>query len=91
MASPPQNASQAATPPSSTSPKTDTKKPHITDLPMTRQNWYKHINWLNAFFIIGIPMYGVVSAYSTPLLWQTAVWTVLYYFMTGLGITAGTF
>jgi hypothetical protein len=27
--------------------KYDPKKPHITEFPITRQNWYKHVNWLN--------------------------------------------
>lgn len=75
---------------SATSPKpVDPKKPHITDLPITKGNWYKHVNWLNVVFIILIPLYGCVSAYSTPLRVPTAIFAVLYYFMTGLGITAG--
>jgi stearoyl-CoA desaturase (delta-9 desaturase) len=28
-------------------PKYDPKKPHITDFPITRANWYQHVNWLN--------------------------------------------
>ena len=32
---------------------------------------------------------GLISAFWTPLHWQTAVWAVVYYFWTGLGITAG--
>lgn len=27
--------------------KYDPKKPHITDTPITKANWYKHVNWLN--------------------------------------------
>ncbi|KAH8804993.1 putative acyl-CoA desaturase [Xylogone sp. PMI_703] len=75
--------------PSSRSKKYDPKKPHITDLPITRSNWYKHVNWLNVTLIIFIPLAGVIGSYWTPLRWETAVWTVAYYFMTGLGITAG--
>ena len=56
---------------------------------MNKKNWYKHVNWLNAFLIVGIPLLGCIQAIWTPLYWQTAVWTVAYYFMTGLGITAG--
>ncbi|KAI9833560.1 MAG: stearoyl-CoA 9-desaturase [Phylliscum demangeonii] len=67
----------------------DPSKPHITELPMTRHNWYQHVNWLNVLFIAGVPLYGCVQAFWTPLRWQTAIWAVLYYFMTGLGITAG--
>jgi len=67
----------------------DPKKPHITDTPLTRYNWYKHVNWLNVFFILGIPVMGLIAAIWTPLMWQTAAWAIFYYFYTGLGITAG--
>jgi stearoyl-CoA desaturase (delta-9 desaturase) len=69
--------------------KYDPKKPHITELPITASNWYKHVNWLNVILIVGIPIYGMVMSYWTPLQWKTAVWAFAYYFMTGLGITAG--
>jgi stearoyl-CoA desaturase (delta-9 desaturase) len=39
--------------------------------------------------IIGIPLMGCVAAFWTPLRWKTALWAVIYYFWTGLGITAG--
>jgi len=68
----------------------ETKKVHIADTVMTRQNWYKHVNWLNVFLIIGIPLYGCIQAFWVPLQFKTAVWAVIYYFFTGLGITAGT-
>ena len=67
----------------------DPRKPHITDQPITKSNWYKHVNWLNVTLIVGIPLYGCVQAFWTPLRLQTALWAVAYYFMTGLGITAG--
>jgi len=67
----------------------DPKKPHITETPMTKKNWYKHVNWLNVILIVGIPMCGLVAAYWTPLYLKTAVWAVAFYFATGLGITAG--
>jgi stearoyl-CoA desaturase (delta-9 desaturase) len=67
----------------------DPKKPHITEEPITKSNWYKHVNWLNVTLIVGVPIYGLIAAYWTPLHWKTAVWSVAYYFMTGLGITAG--
>jgi stearoyl-CoA desaturase (delta-9 desaturase) len=71
--------------------KYDPKKPHITEQPITKANWYKHVNWLNVTLIVGVPIYGLIAAYWTPLQWKTAVWAVAYYFMTGLGITAGKF
>lgn len=65
------------------------QKVHIADTPLTRQNWYKHVNWLNVAFIIGIPVYGCIQALWVPLQLKTAIWAVIYYFFTGLGITAG--
>ena len=49
---------------------------------MTSANWYKHVNWLNTFLIVGIPFIGLITAFFTPLYWQTAVWAVMYYFAT---------
>jgi hypothetical protein len=70
--------------------KYDPKKPHITEQAITSANWYKHVNWLNVYLIVGVPIYGLIQAYWTPLQWKTAVFAIAYYFMTGLGITAGT-
>ena len=67
----------------------DPKKPHITETPITKTNWYKHVNWLNVTLIVFIPIYGCVQAIWTPLYLKTAIFAVLYYFATGLGITAG--
>ena len=39
--------------------------------------------------IVGIPVVGCISAIWTPLRWNTLVWSILYYFYTGMGITAG--
>jgi stearoyl-CoA desaturase (delta-9 desaturase) len=69
----------------------DPKKQHISETPMTRGNWYKHINWLNVYLIIGVPIYGLVQAWWVPLYAKTAVFAFVYYFMTGMGITAGTY
>lgn len=68
---------------------TDTKKVHIADTKMTRQNWYKHVNWLNVVLILGVPISGCIQAFWVPLQLKTAIWAVIYYFFTGLGITAG--
>jgi stearoyl-CoA desaturase (delta-9 desaturase) len=72
-------------------PRADTKKVHITETKMTLKNWYKHVNWLNVTFILGVPMYGLIQSLWVPLQLKTAIWAVLYYFYTGLGITAGEF
>lgn len=67
----------------------DAKKPHITETPITAANWYKHVNWLNVTFILLIPLTGLIASYWTPLNPYTALFAVVYYFNTGLGITAG--
>jgi stearoyl-CoA desaturase (delta-9 desaturase) len=67
----------------------DPRKPHITELPITWDNWYQHVNWLNCFFIGGIPLLGCIAALWTPLQLKTAIFAVVYYYCTGLGITAG--
>jgi hypothetical protein len=71
------------------SSKYDLKKPHITETPITWGNWYQHVNWLNCTLIIGVPLAGLVAAYWTPLNLYTAIFSFVYYFNTGLGITAG--
>ncbi|KAK8007644.1 hypothetical protein PG989_001634 [Apiospora arundinis] len=65
------------------------KRPHISAQPFTWDNWHQHINWLNVFFVILIPLYGFIGAYFVPLHPYTALFAVFYYFNTGLGITAG--
>ncbi|KAF1808167.1 hypothetical protein P152DRAFT_406003 [Eremomyces bilateralis CBS 781.70] len=76
-------------PTDTTQKSTGKPKPHIADTVMTRRNWYQHINWLNITFIMAVPLLGFIKAYSTPLYTKTAVFAVIYYFITGLGITAG--
>jgi stearoyl-CoA desaturase (Delta-9 desaturase) len=65
------------------------KLPHISEQPVTMSNWYRHIDWVNVTFVAVIPLFGLIAAYSTPLLWKTGIWALIYYFLTGLGITAG--
>lgn len=67
----------------------DMKKPHITELPMTWSNWYQHLDWLSIYFIIVVPILGLVAATQTPLRLYTGIFAVIYYVMCGSGITAG--
>ncbi|KAH7370260.1 putative acyl-CoA desaturase [Rhexocercosporidium sp. MPI-PUGE-AT-0058] len=70
-------------------PSSTLKKTHIGNQPFTWANWYEHIAWINAVFVVGIPLFGIYPAFSTPLLTKTAIWAFAYYFVTGLGITVG--
>ncbi|ETS75277.1 Acyl-CoA desaturase [Pestalotiopsis fici W106-1] len=72
-----------------TQSKPPARKPHISEEPITFFNWYKHIDWLNVVFVVGIPLIGVVSSYFVPLHPYTFIFAVIFYFNTGLGITAG--
>jgi hypothetical protein len=64
-------------------------KPHISELPFTWANWHKHINWLNTNTVIVLPIIGIIAAFYTPLQQETFFAAIAYYFITGLGITAG--
>ncbi len=57
--------------------------------PITLGNLLSNINWVSTMVLVMTPIMGAVGAYYTPLRWQTAVWSVVYYYITGLGITAG--
>jgi stearoyl-CoA desaturase (delta-9 desaturase) len=67
----------------------DMKKPHITDQPMTWRNWYQHLDWLSIYFIIVVPISGLIAATQVPLRLYTGLFAVVYYVMCGSGITAG--
>lgn len=71
-------------------PQNSAKLPHISEQPITLGNWHRHIDWLNVYFVIGIPLIGFAGAYFVPLHPYTLIFAVIYYFNTGLGITAGT-
>lgn len=65
------------------------KAPHISEMPITWRNWHQHLNWLNVFFVIIVPVLGFLGAMWTPLHPYTAIFAAVYYFNTALGITAG--
>ncbi|CAH1755987.1 5974_t:CDS:2 [Entrophospora sp. SA101] len=65
------------------------RKYNIRDEPITLNNWYLHINWLHTPFLIATPLISLYGLYTTPIQFNTAIWTICYYFITGLGITAG--
>ncbi|KAK8167692.1 delta-9 fatty acid desaturas-like protein [Phyllosticta citrichinensis] len=84
-----QSSPMAKTSEPNRNPKYDPTKKHITDYPITWENWYQHVNWLNVTFIGGVPLTGLLVALWTPLCLKTLVWSIIFYYWTGLGITAG--
>ncbi|EPE06144.1 acyl- desaturase [Ophiostoma piceae UAMH 11346] len=67
----------------------DIRKQHISETPITLKNWYKHVDWLNTTFILLIHFAAMIAAYWVPLRLNTLLFALVYYFNTGLGITAG--
>ncbi|KAJ7115559.1 delta 9-fatty acid desaturase [Mycena crocata] len=57
--------------------------------PITWHNLAGELNWFNVVVFTTIPAMGIVGACLTRLRWETALFSVLYYYFTGLGITAG--
>ena len=62
---------------------------HIIDQPWTFSNWHQHINWLNTTIIVGTPLIGIYGLLTTKLTTPTLIWAIIYYFLTGFGITVG--
>lgn len=59
---------------------------------LSQFSWLKSnysINWKHVPVILGVPVLATICAFKTPLQQKTLVWAVIYYFLTGLGITAG--
>jgi len=57
--------------------------------PFSWANWRKDLNLLNVAILIFTPFIGLAGAMVTPLQWKTCLFSIFYYFITGLGITAG--
>ncbi|KAI0342323.1 delta9-fatty acid desaturase [Trametopsis cervina] len=57
--------------------------------PITMNNLLQNIQWVSFLVLTITPSLALYGALTVKLHWQTAVWSVIYYFITGLGITAG--
>ncbi|SCV01056.1 LAMI_0G09076g1_1 [Lachancea mirantina] len=64
---------------------------HISEMPWTVHNWHRHLNWLNMVLVVGIPLVGWYYALSgkVPLHRNVAIFSLLYYVIGGVSITAG--
>ncbi|ANZ77426.1 BA75_05191T0 [Komagataella pastoris] len=65
------------------------KQKHISEQPWTKDNWHKHINWLNMILVCGLPLFGVFATYYKPPTKETVMLGVVLYILGGLSITAG--
>jgi len=57
--------------------------------PITWKNLYKNLNVISCLALTIVPALAIYGAFTTRLTRQTFIWSVVYYFFTGLGITAG--
>lgn len=53
--------------------------------PITWRNLHRNIQWISTLALTIVPLLSLYGALTTPLKWQTAVWSVIYYYFTGLG------
>jgi hypothetical protein len=53
--------------------------------PVDWQNWYHELNWLNVAILTLVPIIGITGACFTKLRWETALFSIFYYYVTGLG------
>jgi len=51
--------------------------------------FYQRLNWLHVTLLVGTPALALYGISQWTFQWRTLVWAVVWYFMTGLGITAG--
>jgi len=57
--------------------------------PVTWGNLLENINWISLLALTLSPAVAIYGMFTTELCWKTAVFSVFWYFVTGLGITAG--
>ena len=53
--------------------------------PISWENWYKEINWLSFTILTLTPVMGVIGAFFVKLRWETFLFSIFYYYVTGLG------
>ncbi|KAH8800329.1 acyl-CoA desaturase [Xylogone sp. PMI_703] len=85
-------ASATITETCSSSPSSSSTKGHSpvrSNKQVTPKPWYKRIAWFNFLFSIGVPILALFEARRTPLDLRTAKLSIVYFWFTGISITAG--
>lgn len=57
--------------------------------PVTWKNLIWNIQWISFLALTITPALTIYGLFTTPYNTKTAIWSVVYYYITGLGITAG--
>ncbi|KAG0019661.1 hypothetical protein BGZ82_011822 [Podila clonocystis] len=56
---------------------------------ITLKNWHKYVDWKHVIGLGLTPLIALYGLFTTEIQKKTAIWAIVYYFATGLGITAG--
>jgi len=56
--------------------------------PVSWSNYTSELDWPSILVLIGTPIIGLVGAWFTKLRWETALFSVFYYYFTGLGMSS---
>lgn len=59
--------------------------------PIQWKNILSEIQWVSFIVLTTTPLLAIYGMFTTQLQLKTFIWAVVYYFITGLGITAGEF
>ena len=54
--------------------------------PVTWSNWWKELNYLSLAILTITPAVALYGSLTTKLRWETGVFAVMYYFITGWGV-----
>ncbi|GJE88813.1 delta9-fatty acid desaturase [Phanerochaete sordida] len=57
--------------------------------PITWDNLLQNLQWVSLAVLTITPSIAIYGFFTHKLRWETFLWSVIYYFITGLGITAG--
>jgi len=63
--------------------------PPLFDEKVTLKNWYRFVNWPQTILLISTPFIALYGMMTTDLQTKTLIWSIIYYYATGMGITAG--
>ncbi|CAF2156333.1 unnamed protein product [Rotaria magnacalcarata] len=57
--------------------------------PLSWSNWFKQVDWIKTIVLGTEPFIALYGICTTSVMWQTLLFTVIWGWLTGLGITAG--
>jgi len=55
----------------------------------TWREWFQTINWVSVVVLFFSPLFALYGFFFVTITTKTLIWTIIFYFLTGFGITAG--